>query len=130
MTGNAELSNEEGIEGRVECSGNFGRDGNAAARKSQHDDVGTISILAQVGRELLAGVGTAAEWDRHRPLREGAAAVDDADARTAWRRVCISQRAMQVRGQGEGSSREGATAGRWPRLHSVPVTQRRRTQGR
>jgi hypothetical protein len=59
-----------------------------------------------VGRELLAGVGSVAEWDRHRTLRESAAAVDDADARTAWRRACISQKALQIRGQGEGSGRE------------------------
>src|SRR5688500_12048210 len=129
MTGNAELANEEGIEGRVECRGNLGGDGNAAARKSEHDDVGTISILAQVGRELLAGVDTATERDRHRTLREGAAAVDDADARTAWRRVCISQRAMQVRGQGKGSDRE-ITAAIGGRDLWSSVIQRRRTPGR
>src|SRR5918998_498690 len=125
MTGNAELANEEGIEGRVECRGYFGGDWDAATRKSQHDDVGTISILAQVGRELLAGVGTAAKWDRHRTLRRCAAAVDDADARTAWRRVCISQRALQVRGQGEGSDREVTAADCGRDLWS-PVIQRRR----
>ena len=46
MTGDAELADEEGIEGRVECRGDFGGDRNAATRKPQHDDVGTILVLA------------------------------------------------------------------------------------
>jgi hypothetical protein len=38
---------------------------------------------------LLTSIGAIAKWDRHRTLRESATAVDDADARTARRRVCI-----------------------------------------
>ena len=43
----AELADEEGIQGRVECRGDLGGDRNAATRKSQDDDVGTIPILAR-----------------------------------------------------------------------------------
>jgi hypothetical protein len=95
MSGHAELTDEKGIEGRIECGGHLRGNRNTATRKSQDDDVGTIPILAQVGCELLTGVGTIAERDRHRTLRESAAAVDDADARTAWRRDCIVENACR-----------------------------------
>jgi hypothetical protein len=125
MAGDTELADEEGIEGRVECRGNLSGDGNAATGKPQNDDVGTTPKFAQVGRKLLAGVGPVAEWDRHRTLRESAAAVDDADARTARRRVCISPRVLQIRGQGDGAGREVPAAVRG-RNNSVRVAIRRR----
>ena len=46
MAGDAELADEEGIEGRVECRGDLGGDRNAATRKPEHDDVGTILVVA------------------------------------------------------------------------------------
>jgi hypothetical protein len=46
VAGNAKFADEEGIEGSVEGSGNFGCDRNAATRKSEDDDVGAILVLA------------------------------------------------------------------------------------
>src|SRR5215216_79522 len=99
MTGDAEFADEESIEWRVECRGHLGGDRNAATRQSEHNDVGSVLVVAQARRELLASVGAIAEWDRHRTLRDSAAAVNDADARTAWRRDCIWQKATQIWGQ-------------------------------
>jgi hypothetical protein len=42
VAGDAELADEKGIERCVEGGGNLGSDRNAATRKSEHDDVGTI----------------------------------------------------------------------------------------
>jgi hypothetical protein len=46
MAGDAELADEKGIEGCVEGRSNLGGDRDAASRKSKHDDVGTILVLA------------------------------------------------------------------------------------
>jgi hypothetical protein len=48
MARDAELADEEGIEGSVEYCGNLGGDRDTAAGKTQDDDVGTIPICAQV----------------------------------------------------------------------------------
>jgi hypothetical protein len=46
MTGDAEFADEEGIEGRVKCRGDLGGNRDPTTGKSEHDDVGTILVLA------------------------------------------------------------------------------------
>ena len=61
MTRHPELADQKDVEGHGELRGDFERHGNAAARQSQHDDVGSVGVFGQLRCELAAGVSTVAE---------------------------------------------------------------------
>jgi hypothetical protein len=60
MAGKAQLSDQEHIEWRIECSSYFVPDRNTPAWECQHDDITAASELVEVRRKLSTGIASIA----------------------------------------------------------------------
>jgi hypothetical protein len=61
VPGKAKLADEEYIERSIQGLGDFEADGNAAARQSQNEDIGTIGIGSQLGGQMATGFNSIAK---------------------------------------------------------------------
>src|SRR5439155_17664345 len=80
VTRHAELADDEDVEGGAERARHLVADGDTAARQGEHDDVGTVAVASELGREQTARVGAIMEargrrTPDHARLREGPARV-------------------------------------------------------
>ena len=65
MTRRTELAHDENVERRVQMTGDFVADGNAAARQCQDDEIGSSRVQVQVLREHRSRLTTIGEPCRH-----------------------------------------------------------------
>jgi hypothetical protein len=61
MARHAELADETDVERRRETRRHFGRDGHAAARQRQHDDIGSTGVLGQEAGQAASGIRSVLE---------------------------------------------------------------------
>ena len=69
VPGHTELADDDHIHRRVECSGNFGSDGNATSGKAEHDRLSAGQVADHLG-ELTPGVTRIREHRDSFPLHD------------------------------------------------------------